>query len=180
MFPAARTHQLTIKELPDETLVFDHENGKAHCLNRTASLVWKLCDGQTSLADLAERSGVPEVAVGLALEQLQRRRLLQGPVEGLAEEKRRSRRDVLKKLAAAAVALPVIMTISAPVAHAAVSGGCKTNADCASLNGNGGCIVGQCQNGNCVRVNAPSFVTACVGCPPDTICRCVGGTCVGT
>src|SRR5262245_52397077 len=120
--PAARSHQLTIQELPEETLVFDHINQKAHCLNRTAGQVWKLCDGRTSLAEAARRLELPEVAVGLALEQLERRRLLQGPVVPFAaEENRRTRRDLLKKLAAAALVLPVIMTIKAPSAWASAS-----------------------------------------------------------
>src|SRR5262249_51747412 len=84
ILPAARSHELTIQELRDETLVFDHISMKAHCLNQTARQVWKLCDGQTSLAEAARCLELPEVAIGLALEQLERRRLLQGPVVPIA------------------------------------------------------------------------------------------------
>jgi hypothetical protein len=42
-----------IQELPDETLVYDLQRNRAHCLNRTAALVWRHCDGQATVADLA-------------------------------------------------------------------------------------------------------------------------------
>jgi hypothetical protein len=57
MYPTARSAHLTIQELPEETLVYDHRNNKAHCLNRTTALVWKLCDGRTSLAEIARQVG---------------------------------------------------------------------------------------------------------------------------
>ena len=59
MFPTARSANLTVQELADETLIFDHQNHKAHCLNRTTALVWKLCDGRTSLAAMAQKVGMP-------------------------------------------------------------------------------------------------------------------------
>jgi hypothetical protein len=43
--PQARTEGLTVRELAEETLVYDKERHKAHCLNRTAACVWKHCDG---------------------------------------------------------------------------------------------------------------------------------------
>ena len=46
--PRARTSDLVIRELDDETLVYDTERDKAHCLNRTAALVWEQCDGKTT------------------------------------------------------------------------------------------------------------------------------------
>src|SRR5262245_6543862 len=118
MLPTARTAKLTIQELADETLVLDHETGKAHCLNPAAALVWRRCDGQTCPAQLGQQLDMPEAVVELALEQLHRRKLLEGPAPLLA------RRDVLRKLAAAAVLLPAIMSITAPTAMAAVSNPC--------------------------------------------------------
>ena len=44
--PHARTDNLVIRELDDETLVYDMERDEAHCLNQTAALVWKQCDGK--------------------------------------------------------------------------------------------------------------------------------------
>ena len=45
-FPTARKSGLVVQEMPDELLVYDTENNKAHCLNTTAAFVWKSCDGK--------------------------------------------------------------------------------------------------------------------------------------
>ena len=80
--PQARTDHLVVRELPEETLVYDLERNKAHCLNRTVALVWRLCDGTRSPAALCEvakeklRLQDAEALVHLALEQLGRRNLL--------------------------------------------------------------------------------------------------------
>jgi hypothetical protein len=172
MYPAARTQKLTIQELTDETLVFDHETGKAHCLNRTAALVWNHCDGQTSPAELSRRLGVAEAAVELALEQLQRRGLLDSSVLPMSP----GRRDALRKLVAAAALLPAIMTITAPAAMAQTSPQCTNDGQCSSLNSNGGCVLGRCISGQCVAQTQPD-TTTCTDCsePP---CICFGGACV--
>ena len=61
--PEARRTGLTVRELAEETLVYDLERNKAHCLNRTAGLVWRHCDGRTARAQLAgilhEKLGLP-------------------------------------------------------------------------------------------------------------------------
>ena len=41
--PAAREARLLVRELAEEVLVYDEEGHRAHCLNRTAALVWKSC-----------------------------------------------------------------------------------------------------------------------------------------
>ena len=46
--PRMREQGLITDELPDEILVYDLDRHKAHCLNRTAALVWRQCDGKTS------------------------------------------------------------------------------------------------------------------------------------
>ena len=53
IFPKARSQQIVVQELPDETLVYDLKRHKALCLNRAAGLVWKRCDGQTSAPEIA-------------------------------------------------------------------------------------------------------------------------------
>jgi hypothetical protein len=128
MLPVARQCGLDVKEMTEETLVYDLERDKAHCLNRTAALVWKHCDGKTSIpqlvAILEKTLGVakPLAVVELALEQLSKRNLLMEPVAPAAGQTRLSRRDMLKdlskKLALAAAALPLVMTITAPTARA--------------------------------------------------------------
>ena len=49
--PLARRERLLVEELPDEVLVYDLDREKAHCLNRTAALIWNHCDGRTTVED---------------------------------------------------------------------------------------------------------------------------------
>jgi len=147
--PNARTEKLTIRELPEETLVYDLERNKSHCLNRTASLVWQHCDGQTTVAEMAailhNELDLPadQHLVRLALEQLSRRQLLQTPVAPLSGKARMTRRDALKKIAVAAAALPIVMTLTAKTARVNASthapaqvcpaGKCNSDRDCLAL-----------------------------------------------
>jgi hypothetical protein len=119
--------------------------------------VWLHADGRVGVAELAtllaEKLGMPaeEAVVQLALEQLGRRHLLEQPIEPLAGQARLSRRDVLKKLAVAAVAMPLVMTITAPSARAA---GLLSGVNCSSAKDGSPCavfgVVGTCQQGKCV------------------------------
>jgi hypothetical protein len=126
MFPQARTNQLTICELPEETLVYDKQRHKGHCLNATAALVWRHCDGHTPLDELARivtsETGITPAGdvVALALEQLGRRHLLNEAPRPPAVD-RISRREVLRNLALAAAALPLVMTIATKAAAQSIS-----------------------------------------------------------
>lgn len=151
--PRARIDRLVISELDDETLIYDLERDEALCLNQTAALVWKRCNGKTTIGEVAGllqdqlRAPVDVDIVWLALKQLQRFHLIEkgaGSVVGLPPV---SRRTLLLKYAPAALALPVIMSITAPTpaqaascsAGSAVEGcPCSSNSDCASSNCNAG------------------------------------------
>ena len=83
LMPRARQDELVVEELRDETLVYDLERHKARCLNPTAALVWRHCDGQTSVAEVAalleEQSATPadESVVWMALDRLSRAHLIE-------------------------------------------------------------------------------------------------------
>jgi len=183
LLPSARRENLVIRENPDELLVYDLSNHKAHCLNKSAALTWTYCDGRTTVADLVAiltrelNVQVDEDVVSLALRQLDRARLLQEP-GGMVN---RSRRDVVRKLGlAGALAVPAVMSIIAPKASAAVS--TVVGAPC-TLNL-------QCQTGCCDRKPSPN-VCATVGannelpgsaCANNSKCcsaNCVANVCVG-
>ena len=146
--PQARASGLVVRKLADEVLVYDLERHRSHCLNPTAALVWDMCDGQTTLGEMARRLGerlnaaVDEQLVGLALAQLERRRLLCG---GRAPRARAvSRRALVRRAGIAAVLLPLVTSIAVPTALAAVScsGACSDQNDCAP-----GCV---CVGSTCV------------------------------
>jgi len=118
--PVARKKSLIIKELPTETLVYDLETDKAHCLNETATRVWKNCDGRQTVAQLRElteketNSPVPEEMVWLALDQLEQFKLLETPVNQPPHLSSMSRRQMIRLVGTAAIAVPVITSIVAP------------------------------------------------------------------
>jgi len=51
-FPSARKTGLVVQDMPDEVLVYDLDSNKAHCLNKSAALVWKSCDGTKTVSDI--------------------------------------------------------------------------------------------------------------------------------
>jgi len=126
--PKARKNKLIVKELSNEVLIYDENNHQAHCLNETAALVWKFCDGRTSIPKMRQllekemRLAVPEQTVWLALKQLEGSRLLDMPVTSQARIPQTSRRTVMRTMGiAAAVSLPLITSINAAGAVAAAS-----------------------------------------------------------
>ena len=118
-FPNARTNGLVMQDLPDEVLVYDLESNKALCLNQTAAMVWRTCDGKTPVAEIARRVSsqtgemVPDDLVWLAIDQLQENSLLEAQVQ--TKFAGQSRREALKRIGMASmVALPIIASLAAP------------------------------------------------------------------
>ena len=133
--PLSRTDNLVVRELDDETLVYDMERDEAHCLNHTAALVWQQCDGKTTAVQAARilqnqfKVKVDTDLVWLAVKQLRRFHL----VEATNKTPSVSRRDlVLKYAPAALVLLPVIISITspAPAQAASCSGPCGLYGSC--------------------------------------------------
>jgi hypothetical protein len=130
MKPRARTQGLVVTELPDELLVYDLERHRAHCLNPTAALVFKHCDGRRSVAQIARilrreldvDAPADESLVWLSLDRLERARLLE---EREAAPAAPSRRELVRRVALVAATLPVIATILAPTPAEAAASGCK-------------------------------------------------------
>jgi hypothetical protein len=165
--PKARRDGLITKEVDGELLIYDRTRDKAHCLNGSAAAIWKLCDGQTTTHEIARQLGsnpttapqaveqdcgvtteaatqepdqFDERIVWLALSELRRSHLLEElgdkapwpqAIMGM------SRREAVKWIGIGA-ALPVVISITAPTAQAAVSNcghnndSCTVNSDCCS------------------------------------------------
>ena len=136
--PMARQNGIVVQEMPDEVLVYDLDSNKAHCLNQSAALVWKSCDGTNTVGDIVrqfESTGggkVTEDFVWLAIDQLNENGLLETTVAPRFPGQ--SRRQVLKTIGLASmVALPVIASLVAPSnALGAVSCNCTAGSQCAN------------------------------------------------
>jgi len=139
---ARRAEELIIEPVMDEVLVYDQKLGKAHRLNRAAALVWRHCDGRSTVDKALEalkRDGLPaeKEVIDLAIAQLTKAKLVE-PVVDWSSVRFRSRRTLLKQLGlmtATAVALPIVQSIVAPsIAQAAscFSPGhaCTLSSDC--------------------------------------------------
>ena len=78
MKPQSRRSGLLIRELPDELLVYDQEQHRAHCLNRTAALVFRHADGTRTLADRPLRQRRFQPVVRLEFGESPRREIRDG------------------------------------------------------------------------------------------------------
>ena len=140
--PRARTNRLVTRDLGDELLVYDLERHKAYCLNQVAREVFRHCDGETTIPEMARRIGnaldmpVDEQAVRLGLLRLGKARLLDGPPD---LTRATSRRELLRALGrAAVVVVPLVTAITVPTSAQAQATGvcptlgapCKDTADC--------------------------------------------------
>src|ERR1700686_3630914 len=128
LMPIVRKEGLLIQEIKDEVLVYDSERKKTHCLNQTAALTWKHCDGRATLEEVRGlleeemRTPVDSDLIRLALDQLDRHHLLANRIARSAGKKGLSRRVMIRRLGlAAAITLPLITSIIAPTAAQAGS-----------------------------------------------------------
>jgi hypothetical protein len=125
--PVARTEDLVTTTSKDEVLVYDQRAHHIHHLNTQAAAVWHHCDGINTVDALSVATGMDADRVLISLKTLEDCNLV---VEGLSEDTRRqaeSRRRFLRKMGIATI--PAIVSISAPIARVAASGGrpeCQT------------------------------------------------------
>lgn len=148
--PLARREGLLVREMADETLVYDLRSHKAHCLNRPAALVWSWCDGKASVGGMAARLGkelhgpADNEIVWLALRELRKAGLL---AEGPSRPRGSTRREALRRLGWG-VAAPAVVSILAPTAAEAVtcirSAACSDTAICDQSAGSNCCNKRPC------------------------------------
>ena len=117
MKPVARRDGLLTRELKDELLVYERDEHRAHCLNRTAATVFEHADGTRTVADLAllfapegdRAAGEAVVAETVAL-------LAEaGLLEAESATAGWSRREVVRRVGiGAAILLPAVASVVAP------------------------------------------------------------------
>jgi hypothetical protein len=164
--PQSKKQDVVIQEHDGEVLIYDLRRDKAFCLNSTAALIWRLCDGNRSVGEIGEQIGKDlKVAnaddlVWLALDQLNKDKLIENAPDSSGRFAGMSRREVMRKVAVgSAIALPIIAGLVAPPAYAIGSACGGTVCTCTRTSpGTGGAV--------CV-----AFV-ACPGTPPTcTVCH---------
>jgi len=152
--PQVRRDGIIVRELDNEILIYDTVSNKAHCLNETAALVWKQCDGQSTAAEIGRKlsvqlnTNVDERVVWFALKQFSRDHLLEEKVTVPAPfiAAGLNRREMVRVLGlAAVVAVPLVTSIVAPTAVQAATcrapgQPCGTSSQCCS----GLCSAGTC------------------------------------
>lgn len=139
--PEARREYLIVQKVDDEILLYDTANDQAHILNPTSARVWNLANGQRTVSNIAllvarelHTQPQPEL-IWLALEQLSKAGLLQQRALPTMLTTKMTRREFLQKASLAAMAIPMVKTISAPTPQRAVSCAqptdpCQVDGDC--------------------------------------------------
>ena len=118
--PKAKTERLIVREIDGETLVYDRSRDAASCLNEFAARVWRECDGETSVAEIAAALGEDERAVWLALHQLTKAQLLTEAIAFPPDmSAAKSRREIGARLGLGAAAF--VASIVAPMPAQAAS-----------------------------------------------------------
>ena len=168
MIPRPREDRLVVRDLPEETLVYDLENHRAHCLSPMAARVWRLCHRNRTAREIAavlRADGfvsADEDAVWLALERLRKARLLLDPVVRTGKAPNLARRRMLMQSLRAASLAPFVTSILAPSPAQAASVSC-TEAKCESNNSANcsGCLNAPCSDEPGERCTRVRNVCAC-------------------
>lgn len=163
-FPKARTSEIIVQELPEETLVYDLQKNRAFLLNQTSAIIFRLSDGKNSISEISNlmtkklNSNISDDFVWLALNELQNSELLEKTDELASNFANISRREIVKRVGLASMtALPLVASITAPMAVNAQSSAALGQACTTSLSG------GQ---GNC-QSNLRCVGSICVNCTPN-------------
>ena len=114
----------SMQVIGEETLLYDEIHHQAWCLNKTSACIWRLCDGRTTVNEIAIAAAselnapVTEEIVLLTLAELREKNLLEPETATLLPDSVTRREMMSRAGVAAAALLPVIASILAPSAHA--------------------------------------------------------------
>lgn len=186
--PKSRRSDVVVQELASEILIYDLKINKAFALNKTASTVYRACDGKTSFAELKRTTQFTDEIIFLSLDELKKENLLEAdlyisPFAGM------TRREIIRQVGLATmIALPMISSLVAPSAANAASGSlCPTGpapSDPIGIQGNGntcGCGTNVGNGNTCSRGTTGALPSTCRA---NCICRAtncspITNTCVG-
>src|SRR5208283_2376534 len=123
MIPVARKEKLFVEEVVKELVVYDQERHRAHRLSPTAAWVWRHCDGQRTVEDMAAlmrqetKAPAGDGLIWLALERLDQAHLLEsfeGSPDSVADVSRRELIGKLKVAGLVGILLPVVESLVSP------------------------------------------------------------------
>jgi hypothetical protein len=129
--PRARKDGLLEETVGEELLLYDRDSHTAHCLSPIAASVWRHCDGERDVTELAKLAGTSESLVADALHELREKDLLdaepalmQSTVPGIS---RREAIGLAARYGAAAAAGSMIVSATAatPAMASSEEGECK-------------------------------------------------------
>jgi hypothetical protein len=171
--PKSKIENIVVQDFENEVLIYDLAINRVFCLNETATMIYRLCDGKKSIGDIAEllsrqmKEPITEDFVWLALDGFKRDNLLANSSEIFLNFNGFSRREMIRRAGLATMAaLPLVIGVIAPTAAQAQSDLCF-NVDC---NDGNVCTFDSCDQatGNCIHTPIP------IPQPPDacTIIRC--------
>lgn len=130
--PQARRHNILVQDAGKELLLYDLKTNKAYCLNKTSKIVFEACDGNTDFGEFKRKNNFTDDLIYFALDEFKRENLLDeidnfiSPLNGM------TRREMIRKVGLATmVALPILTSITAPLAAHAASG--LSNGACTTL-----------------------------------------------
>jgi len=125
-FPRARQDGLLEETVGEELLLYDENRHVAHCLSPIAACVWRHCDGERDVSELAVLAGASESLVAGALHELREKDLLDAEPELMQSAgSGESRREAIGRVArygAAAAAGSMIVSATAATPAMASSG----------------------------------------------------------
>lgn len=189
--PKTRNGNIVVQEIENEILIYDLKTNKAFCLNETSALIYQLCNGERSVAEIADtisiklKTIVSENLIWLALDNFKKENLLEENKQFEIDFDGLSRRQVIKKVGLASIiALPIVASVIAPSAAMAASGillggvcppACAAGLQCRSLTVGSGSRC--CVPGAPFSQTFPPGVPACLtNCAADTPAICCSGS----
>jgi hypothetical protein len=166
-YPLARSENVVVESVGDETVIYDVESHVAHALMPLAAAVYAYADGKNTAAEIAELAAyrldttVTEADVLDAVAQLEAISMLSSPV--LDVNTGLSRRQALKTFAAAGAGSMLVLSVATSAASA--------SATCTSVpsNANGTCTK------NAMGSAGPGGCNLCAEnsqCGSDQVCCC--------
>jgi hypothetical protein len=179
--PRARRDGLLEETLGEELLLYDRDSHTAHCLSPIAACVWRHCNGERDMSELAELARASKNLVADALHELREKDLLavepaltESAVPGV------SRREAIVRVARyGAAAAGASLIVSATAATPAMASSEETLMCCQCYKGNNNNEICACT----VRGTAQNNTACnnwCTGTGPESPAGCTYGIVTGT